>query len=114
VALSNSDSYVNWYADYSNNRCIRQVNNSYSATKYGNWKVNGILQPHGVYIEINGCRHPNTDIYSPIGTIWVDSPPSYNRWECVLYKYTCPSGGDNLNNSTCKKINTEYKSFSSF
>lgn len=110
--LSNTDSYTNWIAEYNNLRCVRKVDNSYTAYKYGNWIVNTLnynFLPHEYYMVLNGCKHPDTSLLNPIGTVWYDSSA---RWECVKYKYNCFLGGINLNNGTCEKIDTEYKTFS--
>ncbi|WP_193220955.1 hypothetical protein [Aliarcobacter butzleri] len=35
-------------------------------------------------------------------------------YTCQFKQYSCDNGGINLNNGICKKIDTEYKAFSSF
>lgn len=116
TTLSNTNSYTNWSADFNNSRCTRQVDNSYNAS-----------------IEITGCWYNNSSWYftdkynckiSSIGQCTYISGGSVSTYSigqkqsgvtCTEFNrdYSCPSGGT-LSGSTCVKIDTEYKAFSSF
>ena len=63
----------------------------------------------------NNCAYGGA-IY-PIGTIFPEKniPVYFPEVTCSFkeYLYSCPNGG-NLESTTCTKIDTEYKLFSSF
>ena len=122
MTLSNVGSYTNWSADFDNSRCSRTVNNSYNATlnstrgcwqyakgsNIGSWVINDSWQCRD---SLYGGCWSNMDGTVSIGTLTSINGNSI----CALYSknYTCPSGGT-LSGSTCSKIDTEYKSFSTF
>jgi len=118
LTLSNVGSYTSWVADFPNSKCSRTVNNSYTAnisSTNGKW-WNNSSQNWGDGSAINGCLRYNSlanrDVFYELG---------YNlnlfginlTCRAYSYNYNCPSGGV-LSGSTCTKINTEYRLFSSF
>ena len=117
MSLSNVGSYTSWIADFSNSRCSRTVDNSYSAnivSTNGKWWDNNSNYWTGG-TGINGCWRYNSlsgDVFYPIG--YTLNLFGINlTCKAYTYNYNCPSGGT-LSTSSCNKINTEYKAFSSF
>ena len=118
TTLSNTGSYTSWTADFSNSRCNRTVNNSYTAnissTNGKFWDNNRNTWAGGN--AINGCTRYNSladrDVFYTLGF-------NLNLFGINLtckeysYNYNCLLGGT-LSSSTCTKIDTEYKAFSSF
>ncbi len=125
VTLSNVGSYTNWIADFGNSQCSRTVNNSYGASvsnSYCGYNVGAGYNTSGSY-SLSTCTTSNgySEYCTNQGfTVVVEAGPRYNcngtfMFARVLRKnnYFCPSGGT-LSGSTCTKIDTEYKLFSSF
>ncbi|WP_323585290.1 hypothetical protein [Aliarcobacter butzleri] len=87
-------------AEFNNLRCTRSVDNSYSAIRIVWWGFSVLGQYQ------NRCR-------DGAGTSWSEGS-SVGGYTCQFKQYSCDNGGINLNNGICKKIDTEYKAFSSF
>jgi hypothetical protein len=111
LSLDNTDSHTDWAADFANSRCSRTVDNSYSATtthrsgwrQISSWLISNdypVVNNIKCYRSADGWHARGTEI-----TSWLS---------CQDYGslYSCPNGGT-LSGTSCSKIDTEYKSFSS-
>jgi hypothetical protein len=120
-------------ADFTNSRCERTVDNSYSATSHQNSKHMGYScserewqMPTGlifntdwskasitVQLYYKGCTFTTMGmVYS--GQCYDDDSGAWlYTWRCdeITTSYSCPSGGT-LSGTTCTKIDTEYLNFS--
>lgn len=107
-------SYSNWTAEFANSRCSRTVNNSYNASiqsTTGCWKSASTGDWWFTSYQTcsnNGCN-AGGNIYN------IGDRLTFPARTCAVYSYTyyCPNGGT-LGSTTCTKIDTEYKAFSSF